>query len=320
MPPDDSPSTPRRAGLVSVVAPLFNEIETLQEFHRRVVAALVEEDYELVLVDDGSTDGTGAALDALAAQDPRVRQLHLSRNFGHQAALTAGYDAARGDAVVSIDADLQDPPEVIPVLLAAWRAGADVVHASRTVRPGEPRLRLWAIRLFYRVFARLTAMPDFPGNAGDFRLLSRSALDALNGLSERNRFVRGLASWVGFRQTTVLYERDVRWGGTSKYPLSKLARLGVDGIVAFSAAPLRAASLLGVVFAAIAFVAIPVVIVLKLTGLYAVTGIASVHILLLLIGGIQMVFLGVIGEYLARTYDEAKARPTYLLRANKEGN
>ena len=301
-----------------MVAAVFNEIESLAEFYRRTSQALVSEDYEIVLVDDGSTDGTASSADALAASDRRVRTLHLSRNFGHQAALSAGYDAARGDAVITIDADLQDPPEVLPVLLAAWRAGADVVHAVRTVRPGEPRLRLWAISLFYRLFARLTAMPDFPGNAGDFRLLSRPAVKALVDLPERNRFLRGLAAWVGFRQTTIVYERDVRFAGQSKYPLRKLVRLAADGVVSFSAAPLRAASLLGVVFAALAFAAIPIVVVLKLTGLYAVTGIASIHILVLLVGGIQMVFLGVLGEYLSRTYDEAKARPTYLLRPEPE--
>jgi glycosyltransferase involved in cell wall biosynthesis len=318
MPATPTPSSPP-TGLVSVVAAVFNEIETLAEFHRRLIAALGAEPYELVLVDDGSTDGTSAALDALSTADHRVRVLHLSRNFGHQAALTAGYDAARGEAVITLDADLQDPPEVIPVLLAAWRAGADVVHAVRTVRPGEPRLRLWAISLFYRIFARLTAMPEFPGNAGDFRLLSRPAVDALVELPERNRFLRGLAAWVGFRQTTIVYEREVRYAGQSKYPFRKLVRLAADGVVSFSAAPLRVASLIGMLCAAVAFLAIPVVVVLKLTGLYAVTGIASVHILVLLVGGIQMVFLGIIGEYLSRTYDEAKARPTYVLRADRDG-
>ena len=315
-----STSDPRARpdALVTLVAAVYNEIETLAELYRRATAALAADRYELVLVDDGSTDGTGAALDALAASDPRVRVLHLARNFGHQAALSAGYDAARGDAVVSIDADLQDPPELEPLLLSAWRAGADVVHAVRTVRPGEPRLRLWAISAFYRLFARLSAIPSFPGNAGDFRLLSRPALDALVALPERTRFLRGLAAWVGFCQTTIVYERVVRFAGESKYPLRKLVRLAVDGLVSFSALPLRAASLLGVVFAAGAFLAIPVVVVLKLTGLYAITGIASVHILVLLVGGIQMVFLGVIGEYLARTYDEAKGRPTYLLAPGQE--
>ena len=179
-------------------------------------------------------------------------------------------------------------------------------------------LRLLLISWFYRVFARLTALPDFPGHAGDFRLLSRPAVDALTALPERNRFLRGLASWVGFRQVTVLYDREPRYAGASKYPVTKLVRLAVDGIVSFSTAPLRAAALLGLVFAGFAFLAIPVVVVLRLAGLYAVSGIASVHILVLLVGGLQLVFLGVIGEYLARSYDEAKGRPVYVLAPPRE--
>ena len=170
-------------------------------------------------------------MEQIAAADRRVRCLHLSRNFGHQAALTAGIDAAQGDAVVTIDADLQDPPEFIPELLADWRAGADVVHAVRHVRPGEPRMRLWAIRAFYRVFERISGLQDFPGNSGDFRLINRMAADALRSLPEHNRFIRGLVSWVGFRQISIEYEREERFAGSSKYPLSKLLRLATDGVV-----------------------------------------------------------------------------------------
>ena len=299
--------------LVSVVAPVYNEIETLPEFHRRVTAAMAGRNYELVLVDDGSSDGTGELLERLAAQDPAVRPLHLSRNFGHQAAITAGLEAARGEATVTIDADLQDPPEVIPQLLEQWDAGADVVHGVRHERRGESRRRLFVIRTFYRVFSRLSGLASFPGHSGDFRLISRPALDALNALPERNRFVRGLVSWVGFRQVNVVYTRDARFAGTSKYPFRKLLSLGANGIVSFSAVPLRVAALLGLIMSLTAFLAIPVVVILRLAGLYEVSGIASIHILVLLVGGIQLLFLGVLGEYLARDYDETKRRPVYVL-------
>jgi glycosyltransferase involved in cell wall biosynthesis len=298
---------------ISVVAPVFNEVETIPEFHRRVSEALRGECHELILVNDGSTDGSGELLERLAASDPGLRPIHLSRNFGHQAAISAGIDAATGDAVVTLDADLQDPPEFIPRLLESWRAGADVVHAVRHVRSGEPRIRLGAIRLFYREFGRLARLPDFPGNSGDFRLIARPAVDALKQLPEHNRFVRGLVSWVGFRQVSVLYERDARYAGISKYPLPRLLKLAIDGIVSFSTVPLRMASMLGFVMSVVAFLAIPVVVVLKLAGLYEVTGIASIHILVLLVGGLQLVFLGVVGEYLARAYDETKGRPVYIL-------
>jgi len=310
--------TPKEQPIVTIVAPAFNELETLPTFLERVSAALSGEDYELIVVDDGSTDGTGALLDRLADADPRVVPLHLSRNFGHQAAVTAGIDHARGDAVVTIDADLQDPPEVIPRLLERWRAGADVVHAVRHIRPGEHRLRLFAIRRFYALFSRLARLRTFPGNAGDFRLVGGPALTALRSLPERNRFVRGLASWVGYRQENVVYEREARFAGRSKYPLRKLLQLAVDGLVSFSTAPLRMAAGLGLLFSLGAFAAIPVVVVLRLLDLYRVSGIASVHILVLLIGGIQLVFLGVIGEYLGRTYDEGKRRPIYLVAPRTE--
>jgi glycosyltransferase involved in cell wall biosynthesis len=299
--------------LISIVAPVFDEVETLPEFCRRLSAALPDEHLELVLVNDGSTDGSAEMLEELAARDPRVRPIHLSRNFGHQAAVTAGIDAARGAAVVTMDSDLQDPPEFVPTLLKAWREGCDVVHAVRHVRRGESRFRLSAIRLFYRVFSRLSKLPDFPGNSGDFRLISRPAVDALKQFPEHNRFVRGLVAWVGFRQVSISYERDNRFAGISKYPLPKLVKLAFDGILSFSAFPLRLASLLGLVFSAVAFSAIPVVVVLRLAGLYEVPGTASIHILVLLIGGLQLVFLGVVGEYLARTYDEAKGRPVYIV-------
>ena len=299
--------------LISVVAPVYNEIESIGEFYRRVATALGPEKFELVLVNDGSNDGTGEVVERLAAADPAIRPIHLSRNFGHQAAVSAGIDAAHGDAVVTIDADLQDPPELIPKLLDRWRDGAEVVHGVRHVRPAEARWRLAAIRLFYWLFNRISGLADFPGSSGDFRLMSRSAVDALKALPERNRFVRGLVAWVGFSQVSVVYERDPRYAGTSKYPLTKLIKLAFDAVVSFSALPLRLASWVGLLFSLVAFLAIPVIVVLRLTGLYEVPGIASVHILVLMIGGIQLVFLGVLGEYVARDYDETKRRPTYIV-------
>jgi polyisoprenyl-phosphate glycosyltransferase len=300
-------------GLISVVAPVYNEVETLPEFHTRLTQALAAERYELVLVNDGSTDGSAELIEQLAASDPSVVAVHLSRNFGHQAAVTAGLRAARGAAAVTIDADLQDPPEVIPRLLEQWRKGADVVHGVRHERRGESRRRLAVIRAFYRLFNRLSGLSAFPGHSGDFRLIARPALDALNALPERNRFVRGLVAWVGFRQESLVYERDARFAGRSKYPFSKLFALAADGIVSFSALPLRLAAWLGLVMAGVAFIAIPVVVILRVAGLYEVSGIASIHILVLLVGGIQLLFLGVLGEYLARDYDETKRRPVYVL-------
>ena len=301
------------AELISVVAPVHNEVEVIPEFHRRIVEALEGEEFELILVNDGSTDGTESCIEVLAEADDRVRCVHLSRNFGHQAALTAGLDRAGGAAVVSIDGDLQDPPEMIPDFLREWRAGADVVHGVRHVRPGEARWRMFAIRAFYAMFNRISGLNEYPGNAGDFRLLSRRALDALGSLPERNRFVRGLVAWVGFRQSSVTYEREARFAGASSYGFIKLFQLALNGIVSFSLTPLRVASGLGVIFSAAAFLAIPLVVALRLTGLYEVPGIASVHILILFVGGVQLVFLGVLGEYLARDYDEAKRRPPYIV-------
>ncbi|WP_372790383.1 glycosyltransferase family 2 protein [Paraconexibacter sp.] len=307
-----------RPPVISIVAPAFNEEDGLREFCTRMAQAVADEDYELIIVDDGSTDRTPEVLAEIVAADPRVRAARLSRNFGHQAALTAGLTLARGEAVISIDADLQDPPEVARELIARWRAGADVVHAVRHVRPGEPRMRLLAIRVFYRAFGRISGLENYPGNAGDFRLISRRALDAVVALPERNRFVRGLVSWVGYRQESVEYERDERFAGVSKYPLSKLAQLAADGVISFSTLPLRISSLVGIACSIAAFVAIPVVVGLRLAGLYEVTGVASIHILVLGLGGLQLTSLGIVGEYLARAYDESKARPTFIIESVTE--
>jgi glycosyltransferase involved in cell wall biosynthesis len=302
----------RVAGTVSVVAPVYNEDGSLPEFHRRLGAVLDGLDYEIVFVDDGSDEPTQLILGELALTDPRTKLVTLSRNFGHQAALTAGLDHARGDVVVMLDSDLQDPPEVIPEMLDHWTRGSDVVYAVRTDRPGESRLKLVTANLFYRVFSRL-AQIDLARNAGDFRLLDRRALDVLNSMRERNRFLRGMTVWVGFTQSAVPYERDVRFAGETKYTPRRMLRFALDAILSFSHFPLQLATLLGFAVSAIAFLAIPVAIGFKIAGQF-VPGVTTVLLAVLLLGGIQLITVGIIGEYLGRVYDEVKDRPLYVVR------
>jgi len=302
----------RDLALLSVVAPVFNEEETVREFHRRVGEALAGIEHEVVLVDDGSADRTPQLLAALAAADPRLRVITLSRNFGHQAALTAGLDHARGNVVVMMDADLQDPPELLPKMIEEWRRGSDVVYAVRRERAGESRMKLVTARWFYRVFARL-AQIEFEQNAGDFRLLDRAALDALGSMRERARFLRGMSVWVGFRQSAVPYERDARFAGETKFSTRKMLRFSFDAITSFSNVPLQVATLLGFSFALVAFVGIPIAVVMKIFGLY-VSGIATVLLAVLLLGGVQLIAIGIIGEYIGRVYDEVKRRPLYIVR------
>jgi glycosyltransferase involved in cell wall biosynthesis len=310
---EPGPGNPERTlELLSVVAPMYNEEGTAEELYSRLVTALEGLRFELIVVDDCSTDSTPEILNRLADNDPRVRVLFLSRNFGHQAALSAGLEHARGDAVVMLDGDLQDPPELIPEMLARWREGYDVVYAQRTRRPGETRLKLATARWFYRLFARLTRL-DLAGNAGDFRLLDRAALDALLSMNERNRFLRGMSVWIGFRQVAVPYSRDVRYAGETKYTWRRMFRFALDAISSFSWMPLQAATVLGFVFAIIAFLALPVIIVLRYAGEY-VPGVASILVAVLLMGGIQLITVGLIGEYVGRIYDEVKRRPLYLVR------
>ena len=312
LPASAGPAVPRELSLLSVVAPVYNEEATLQVFCERVDEALVGTAYELILVDDGSADATPALLRRLADADPRIRVVSLSRNFGHQAALTAGLDHAQGDAVAMMDSDLQDPPELLPSMLENWRAGSDVVYAVRTERTGETRVKLATASWFYRLFSRL-AQIELTQNSGDFRLLDRRALDALNSMRERNRFLRGMTVWVGFTQSAVPYERDARFAGETKYTPAKMLRFSLDAISSFSHVPLQAATLAGFVVAAIAFLGIPVAIGLKLAGEY-VPGITSVLLAVLLLGGIQLITVGIIGEYLGRVYDEVKRRPLYVVR------
>ena len=305
--------TPTRSlELLSVVAPVYNEAELIEVFYNRATAALEGLPYELVLVNDGSSDGTGQILDRLAEGDPRLRVVHLSRNFGHQAALTAGLEHAAGDAVAMIDADLQDPPEKIPDMLELWREGSDVIYAVRREREGETRFKLASAAGFYKLFDKL-AQVDLEPNSGDFRLLDRRALDALLSMGERSRFLRGMTVWIGFRQTAIEYERDARYAGETKYTLRRMLRFAFDAITSFSDAPLKAATLLGFVFSALALLCIPVAIGFRIADQF-VPGVTTTVIAVLLLGGVQLITIGIIGEYVGRIYDEVKRRPLYLVR------
>jgi dolichol-phosphate mannosyltransferase len=305
----------RTPTLLSVVAPVYDEEELVEEFVTRTCAAVADYEFELVIVNDGSSDLTPELLDRMAAADPRVRVIHLSRNFGHQAALTAGLEHAVGDVVAMIDADLQDPPELISTMLDHWRAGCDVVYAVREQREGESRFKLSTARWFYRLFDKL-AQVELQHNSGDFRLLDRRALDALLSMRERNRFLRGMTVWVGYTQAAVPYHRDSRYAGETKYTLPKMLRFSLDAISSFSHRPLQLATLLGFLISTLAFIAIPVVAVLRILGSY-LPGFSALTILVLLLGGIELIAIGIIGEYVGRIYDEVKGRPLYLVRARR---
>ncbi len=290
---------------------MCDEEDTAGAFCARVRAVLGDVPFELIVVDDGSRDRTAGIVAGLAAIDPRVKLLRLSRNWGHQTALTAGLDRASGDAVVCLDGDLQDPPEVIGELLERWRAGADVVYAVRRSRAGESRFKLSSARWFYRTLGRLSDTP-VQADAGDFRLLDRRALDAVLAMRERNRYLRGMTVWVGYDQASVAYDREARTAGSTKYTVRRMLRFSFDAITSFSHAPLQVATLLGFCLAGIAFLGMPVAIGLRIGGLF-VPGIASVLLAVLLLGGIQLIAVGLIGEYVSRIYDEVKARPLYLV-------
>ena len=310
--PDREQRSRGRVGLISVVAPMYDEEENVEAFYDRVRRALDGVRFELVLVDDASRDRTPALLDRLADSDPRVKVLHLSRNFGHQAAITAGLEHASGDAVVMLDGDLQDPPELIPEMLDRWYAGADVVYGVRQGRPGESRFKLVTASWFYRLFGRLTKL-DLRPNSGDFRLLDRAALDAVLRMRERNRFLRGMTVWVGFVQTAIPYERDARRAGETKYTLGRMVRFSLDAIASFTSFPLQLATFLGFLFAGIAFLLLPLVVVARLLEIYD-AGVPSLLFVVLLLGGIQLITVGIIGEYVGRIYDEVKGRPLYVVR------
>jgi polyisoprenyl-phosphate glycosyltransferase len=301
----------RHLGLLSIVAPMLDEEGTAQAFCDRVRSALDGLPWELVIVDDGSQDRTPEILAAAARADERVKVVSLSRNFGHQTAITAGLDHAAGDVVVMIDSDLQDPPELVPTMLEHWRAGSDVVYATRTDREGESRFKVKTADWFYRIMGRVSDVP-LAANSGDFRLLDRRALDALLMMRERNRYLRGMTVWIGFTQTAVPYKRDARYAGATKFSLTRMLRFSLDAVASFSHVPLQVATLIGFAFAAFAFLMVPVAIGFRIFGQF-VPGVTTTIIAVLLLGGIQLMSIGMIGEYVGRIYDEVKARPLYLV-------
>ena len=302
----------RHLGLLSIVAPMLDEEGTAQAFCDRVRAALSGLPWELVVVDDGSQDSTPQILAAIARADERVKVISLSRNFGHQTAITAGLDHAAGDVVVMIDSDLQDPPELVPTMLEHWRAGSDVVYATRIDREGESAFKLKTADWFYRIMGRVSQVP-MAANSGDFRLLDRQALDALLTMRESNRYLRGMTSWVGFTQTALPYHREARHAGKTKYPVRKMVRFALDAIASFSHAPLQIATVAGFLCAMAAFLAVPVAIGFRIFGAF-VPGITTTVVAVLLLGGIQLMAIGMIGEYVGRIYDEVKRRPLYVVR------
>lgn len=299
----------------SIVAPIFNEAPIIPELYRRIRAVMEQtgEPWELVAVDDGSTDGSTDLLRQLAAQDACVRPVIFARNFGHQLAVTAGLDYARGQAVVIIDADLQDPPEVILEMIARWREGYEVVYAVRSEREGESWFKLATASLFYRLIYRITDV-NIPMDTGDFRLLDAKVVKVLRSMRERHRFLRGMSVWVGFKQTGVKYRRAARFAGATKYPLRKMLKFASDAITSFSYLPLQLATYLGFISAGVSILAIPLVIAMRLTGSMAFTGQATTLIAVLFLGGVQLISLGILGEYIGRLYDEAKGRPLYIVR------
>jgi len=305
---------------LSVVIPVFNEEESLQALHQRLGSTLERAgvSYEIVLVDDGSRDRSWERMCMLADLDPRYSLVRLSRNFGHQIAITAGVDQARGDAVVIMDADLQDPPEVVLEMLARWRDGADVVYGRRRHREGETWFKLATATAFYRLIRRLTTV-NVPADTGDFRLMSRRAVEALRRLGERNRFVRGMVAWVGFRQEELLYDRAARHAGETKYPLRKMLRFAGDAIFSFSFVPLRLATLFGLLVSGVSFGYAIYSVLAKIFDWDVVHGWASLMVAVLFLGGVQLVSLGILGEYLGRVYDEVKARPLYLAQEVRRG-
>ena len=309
----------RASHTLSVVVPMYNEEEVLSEFHRRLVS-VVEHlpcSCEIVYVNDGSTDGTLSTLTGLHANDSRVAIVNLSRNFGKEIALTAGLDHAQGDAVVVIDADLQDPPELIPDLIKHWLDGFDVVYARRTHRDGEGWLKKATAHGFYRLIRGVSRV-DIPEDTGDFRLLSRRAVDALLKLREQHRFMKGLFAWVGFAHKAVPYRRDARFAGESKWNYWRLWNFAIEGITSFSTAPLKIATYLGALVAFWAFIYAAWVIYKTLMFGDPIRGYPSLMVVVLFLGGVQLMALGLIGEYVGRMFDETKRRPLYLLESYRE--
>jgi len=311
------PNSPK----ISIIAPIYNEVENIPELYRRISEVLdsTGDTWEIVMVDDGSTDGSTNLIREYRDRDPRVVPVIFARNFGHQIAVTAGLDYAQGDAVVIIDSDLQDPPEVILDMVAKWEEGFEVVYAVRTEREGETWFKEFTASLFYRLIYRITDV-DIPLDTGDFRLLDRKVVDVMGQMRERHRFLRGMSVWVGFRQTGVGYKRAARYSGETKYPLKKMLKFATDAITSFSYFPLQLAMYIGFISAGISILAIPIVVILRLAGSQAFFGQASTLIAVLFLGGVQLISLGILGEYIGRLYDEAKGRPLYIVSEAPEKN
>lgn len=311
----EPPAMPGLQPSLSVVVPAYNEEQVLPEFHRRTTAVLdkLGMPYEIVFINDGSRDNTLSVMRSLRALDPRVVIVDLSRNFGKEIALTAGLDHAAGDLIVVIDADLQDPPELIPELVDAWREGNDVAYAVRIARDGETWLKKATASLFYRLIQSVSRI-ELPRDTGDFRLMSRRALDALRQLREQHRFMKGLFAWIGFQAKPVYYRRDPRFAGTTSFNYVKLWNLAIEGFTSFTIAPLKAATYVGMFIAVLAFIYAAAIIYKTLMFGESVQGYPSLMVVVLFLGGVQLVSTGILGEYLGRIFNEVKGRPLYLTR------
>ncbi|MBT3190284.1 MAG: glycosyltransferase family 2 protein [Anaerolineae bacterium] len=298
----------------SIIAPIYNEIEIIDEFCKRIkdVMDSTGETWELVLVNDGSTDGSTERIRELASTSEQIRSVIFARNFGHQIAVTAGLDYARGEAVTIIDADLQDPPEVILDLIEKWKKGYQVVYAVRAEREGESWFKKFTASLFYRIIYKITDV-EIPLDTGDFRLLDRKVVDVMNSMREKHRFLRGMSSWIGYKQIGVEYKRAARFAGETKYPFKKMLQLALNAVTGFSYFPLQVASYFGFASAGLAIIAIPVVAILRMTGSQFFEGQTTTLISVLFLGGVQLISLGILGEYIGRLYDEAKGRPLYIV-------
>ncbi|MBA2708066.1 MAG: glycosyltransferase family 2 protein [Gemmatimonadaceae bacterium] len=300
---------------LSVVVPIYNEEEVIEVLHSRLLQVLAPsvDSFEIIFVNDGSRDRSSAMLDAICLSDRRFKALHFSRNFGHQAAVTAGLHAVQGDCAVVIDADLQDPPELMITMLEKWREGFEVVYAQRVAREGEGMFKRATASMFYTILGSVSEI-QVPRDTGDFCLMDRRIVDLLNSLPERNRFLRGLRAWLGFRQTAVPFERPPRFAGTTKYPVTRMIALATDAVFALSKAPLRIATYLGFSVSAISFLLGVAFIIERLTSDSGIArGWASTIVVVLFLGGVQLICLGVIGEFIGRIYDEVKGRPLYVV-------
>ncbi len=299
----------------SIIVPVYNEEETLGELSQSLLTLLDElnDSAEVIMIDDGSTDRSYSMMLEFHRQDPRFKIIHFSRNFGHQIAITAGMDMSGGDAVIIMDADLQDPPGVVLEMVKKWREGYDIVYGKREYRAKETFFKLGTAMLFYRLMNKLSNI-DIPVNVGDFRLVDRKAVEVMRSMKESHRFVRGMFSWMGFKQIAVPYRREGRFAGKTKYSLVKMFALAVDGIISFSSAPLRMVLNLGLLVSLVSMIAGIVIIVLKLTGGYTVTGWTSLIVSIFFLGGLQLFVMGIIGEYLGRVFVEVKRRPLYVVR------